>query len=154
MLKITRIENGNVISFVLEGAADEFTKFDEVIGLPGSEIHVKCSGVSRINSVGIKSWINHFGKLKTNNVKVTLVDCSTALVEQMNMIVNFAANMTVESVIVPFSCAKCGTESLVSYKTDAIRKANFELPEIKCGSCGGNAAFDDIPEEYFNFLMR
>lgn len=154
MIKLKKQQTGNVLSVEVEGTIDEFTKFDEITGAPGSELKIRCAGINRINSVGIKLWINHFAKLKNSKIKVTLIDCSTALVEQMNMIVNFAEGMIVESVMVPFSCQKCKSESLISYRVDDLKKLEFEIPEIKCPQCSGPAIFDDLPEEYFDFLMR
>lgn len=154
MIKVKKQQTGNVLSIEIEGTIDEFTKFDEITGAPGSELKIRCAGINRINSVGIKHWINHFAKLKNSKIKVTLLDCSTALVEQMNMIVNFAEGMIIESVMVPFSCQKCKTETLISHRADALRKSEFEIPEMKCPRCGGSAIFDDIPEEYFDFLIR
>jgi anti-anti-sigma regulatory factor len=154
LLNLKKEQQGNVLIVQASGVIDENADFSQLVSSNVAEIRFSTKDVSRINSVGVRGWINAFQKITAKNVKVTLFECSTVIVEQLNMIVNFAAGMTVESVMVPFSCTKCRAASVGLFKSDDLKAINFEVPDIKCPSCSAPASFDDIPEEYFHFLTR
>ena len=144
----------NVLSIRLSGSVEESVNFKELIGeISAQELHVNCKGIPRINSIGVKAWIQYFQEVAESGIKLTFVECSTAIVEQVNLISNFACGGEVESIFVPFSCGECNAELVGLFKSADLKKINFNIPELKCTKCGGQAVFDDIPEEYFNFLM-
>jgi anti-anti-sigma regulatory factor len=154
VIKVAKEQKGNLLSVRLSGAIEENANFEELIGMPTGELRINVKEVPRINSVGVKAWIKYFQALKGKNVKFTFVECSTALVEQINLISNFTCGGAVESIYVPFSCTGCHGELVGLFKTTDLKKMQFKLPELKCSKCGGKALFDDIPEEYFSFLLR
>jgi anti-anti-sigma factor len=154
LLNLKTEQKGNVLLVQAAGVIDENADLTQLINSTAAEIRLSTKDVSRINSVGVRVWINSFQKITAKGVKVTLTECSTVIVEQLNMIVNFAAGMAIESVMVPFSCGKCRAASVGLFKADDLKSLNFEVPDTKCPSCGGAAAFDDIAEEYFHFLNR
>ena len=154
MLNVVKEKKGNALILILTGSIEESVDFTKLFGeLSGSELILNTKGVPRINSVGVKSWIKYFQSVAQKGTKLKLIECSTAIVEQLNLISNFACGGVVESIFVPFSCQKCRSELVGLFTTEALKKSNFNLPELKCSKCGGKAEFDDIPEEYFNFLM-
>ena len=153
MINVTKETAGSALIVRLSGSIEENVNFEQLIGPPPGELRVNCKGVTRINSVGVKSWIKYFQTLQAKSVKLTFDECSTAIVEQMNLISNFGCGGTVESIYVPFSCGNCKSELLGLFKVEALKKINFQIPDLKCSKCGGSAAFDDIPEEYFNVAM-
>jgi anti-anti-sigma regulatory factor len=138
----------------LEGKVDDEADFDAAIGaLPAkADVAVVCSNITRINSVGVKSWIRFFSKAKENGVHLKYVDCSPPIVQQINMVFNFLCGGEVISIQASFACAKCGTNFLKSLETLQIRKANFKIPNQKCPKCEAEAEFDDIPAMYFKFM--
>ena len=138
----------------LAGSVEESVNFDQLIGPAPAEIHVVCKDVPRINSVGVKAWIRYFQAAQAKGTKIKLLECSTAIVEQINLISNFTAGGTVESIFVPFSCEKCKTELVGLFKTEDLKRMNMAIPDLKCTKCGSKAVFDDIPEEYLSFLTR
>lgn len=154
MLNATKNQVGNVNVVRLSGAIEESANFDSLIGPVTGELHVNCKEVPRINSVGVKGWIKYFQSLQAKGVKIKFIECSTAIVEQANLISNFTCGGSIESIYVPFACESCRTELIGLFKTEDLKKLNFELPALKCSKCGGKTVFDDIPEEYFGFLMK
>lgn len=147
-------QKGDALHVRLIGAIQENTSLEQLIGNPPAQLIVNCKEISRINSVGVKSWIKYFQTCQSKNVKITFIECSTIIVEQMNLISNFTAGGVVESVYVPFICTSCKNEMVGLFKTEEIKKLKFVLPKVKCPKCENPAEFDDIPEEYFTFLMR
>ncbi|MCM2322618.1 MAG: hypothetical protein NDJ90_05100 [Oligoflexia bacterium] len=154
MLNVVKEQIGSILSIRLSGAIEESTNLEKLLGPPAPEMHIHCKEVSRINSVGVKLWIKYFQDAQSRGSKLKFSECSTAIVEQINLISNFIANGVVESIFVPFSCGKCRSELVGLFKTEDLKKVKFKLPTLKCSKCTGPATFDDIPEEYFAFLMR
>ncbi len=154
MVNVIKEQKGNVLVVKLSGSIEESVNFDQLIGPPQPEMHIFCKDVPRINSVGVKAWIKYFQAAQSKGSKVRLFECSTAIVEQINLISNFTAGGTVESIYVPFACSSCKTELVGQFKTEDLKKMGGNIPELKCTKCGGKAVFDDIPEEYFAFLSR
>jgi anti-anti-sigma regulatory factor len=154
MLNVIKEQKDNVLTVRLSGSIEESTNFDQLIGPPPPQLVVNCKEVPRINSVGVKAWIKYFQGVTTQGTKLKFVECSTAIVEQINLISNFTCGGTVESIYVPFACQNCKSELVGLFKTADLKQFGQDIPELKCTKCGGSAVFDDIPEEYFGFLER
>lgn len=154
MINVVKEQKGNVLLVRLSGSIEESVNFDQLIGPPPGELHINCKEVPRINSVGVKAWIKYFQTAQQKGTKLKYVECSTAIVEQINLISNFTCGGEVESVYVPFSCSSCKSELVGLFKVEDIKKLNLNVPDLKCTKCSGKAVFDDIPEEYFGFLTR
>lgn len=154
MINIVKEQDGPVLVIRMTGAIDEHVQLDKIIGPPAQEMHVSTKGVTRINSVGVKGWIKYFSDVIAKGAKLRFIEASVPIVEQMNLISNFACGAPVESIFVPFSCTKCKAELVGLFKTEDIKRLSFNLPELKCTKCGSSAVFDDIPEEFFQFLTR
>ena len=154
MLNVIKEQKGNVLVVRLSGSIEESVNFDQLIGPPPAELHVISKEVPRINSVGVKAWIKYFQAAAAKGTKLRFIECSTAIVDQLNLISNFACGGVIESMYVPFSCTNCKSELMGCFKTDDLKKIGFKIPELKCTKCGGKAEFDDIPDEFFGFLMR
>lgn len=154
MVNVTKEQKGEVLLVRLTGSIEESTNLSSLIGPPPKELHVNCKEVPRINSVGVKAWIKYFSDAQAKGSRIKFQECSTAIVEQINLISNFTCGAQVESIYVPFSCQTCKMELVGLFKTEDLKKLQLNLPDLKCSKCGGKATFDDIPEEYFSFLMR
>jgi anti-anti-sigma regulatory factor len=154
LVNVKKEQKGTVLEVKLSGSIEENVNFDQLIGPPPAAMEVNCKEVPRINSVGVKSWIKYFQSCQAKGTQLKFVECSTAIVEQINLISNFTCGGKVESIFVPFSCTSCKSELLGLYKTEDLKKINLQIPDLKCTKCGNKAVFDDIPEEYFGFLTR
>ena len=154
MLNITKEQKNNTLLIRLIGPIDEDVQFESAIGLVPQEIIISCREIPRINSIGVKAWVKYFQTLRQKGVKFTFIECSTAIVEQFNLISNLISGGTVESIYVPFSCTKCKSELIGLFKCEDLKKSGFTLPSLTCSKCSGPVVFDDIPEEYFRFLQR
>ncbi len=153
-MNVVKEQKGNILSVRLIGSVEESVNFEQLIGTTPAELHVNCKEIPRINSVGVKAWIKFFQGVQAKGTKIKFLECSTAIVEQINLISNFTCGGTVESIYVPFSCTGCKSELVGLFKTSDLRKLNSKIPDLKCAKCGGKVVFDDIPEEYFAFLDR
>ncbi len=154
MVNVVKEQKGAALHVRLAGSIEESVNFDQLIGNPPAEMVINTKEVPRINSVGVKAWIKYFQTAQTKGTKLIFIECSTAIVEQINLISNFVCGGKVESIYVPFSCTGCKSELVGLFKADDLKKLNLEIPDLKCTKCSGKAVFDDIPEEYFAFLAR
>lgn len=154
MLNVTKESKDGALVIKLSGSIEESVNFDQLLGEPQPQMHVYCRDVKRINSIGVKAWIRYFQVAQKKGTKLKLFECSTAIVEQINLISNFTCGGTVESLFIPFCCNQCKTELVGLFKSEDLKKLNLKVPDFKCAKCGGKAVFDDIPEEYLGFLTR
>jgi len=152
LVNVTKQVSGNTAIFKFDGSVDEQFKPDEQLGSPSPEMVIYCKGIKSINSVGVKGWIKYFKKAAKGGSKLVFRECSTPIVQQLSMIPDMAAGGEVESIYVPFACTKCHSELQALYSTADLVKTGRQLAPMKCSRCGGEAVFDDIAEEYFNFL--
>jgi anti-anti-sigma regulatory factor/DNA-directed RNA polymerase subunit RPC12/RpoP len=154
VVNVVKEQKGNILVVRLSGSIEESVNFDQLIGNTSSEVQVNCKEIPRINSVGVKTWIKYFQSVQAKGTKIVFTECSTAIVEQINLISNFLCGGTVESIYVPFACTNCKSELLGLFKSEDLKKLKLAIPDLKCSKCGGKAVFDDIPEEYLGFLTR
>ncbi len=154
VIQVSKEQKGSALVIRLTGTIEENVNFDQLIGAPPAELWVHCKEVPRINSVGVKAWIKYFQAAQQKGTKLKFIECSTAIVEQINLISNFTCGGEVESIYVPFACSQCKTELVGLFKCEDLKKLQFKLPALKCSKCGGSAVFDDIEDEFFGFLTR
>jgi hypothetical protein len=154
-LNVVREEKDKALFLRLSGAVIDGIDMNAVIGpINHAEVHVNCAEIKRLNSIGVKGWVKFFESLKTKGTKLFFSDCSIPIVEQLNMISNFFAHGQIESVQVPYLCAHCSNAFNATFSLDKIKSFNLNLPEMPCVSCKKPASFDDVPEDYFQFLER
>ena len=57
------------------------------------------------------------GKVEKNGAKVVLVECSPAIVAQINLVNNFTGQGVVKSFYVPYFCPECDVEKVLLVET-------------------------------------
>lgn len=156
MLQVQTTKVNESLKLTLAGTVDESDDLKKIIGsiLMDTPIIINCKGISRINSLGVKKWIQFFGELSKMGAKLVFEEVSGPLIENLNMITNFLGTGKVTSAMVPYLCSKCRHKFAKAVNVDEIKKSNFSLPSEKCEKCSAASNFDDIPEEYFAFLQR
>jgi hypothetical protein len=154
MFKADSELQGSKLTLQFKGTVDESFKIELPDPKKVKEVHVHCKGVVRINSAGLKAWIKFFQALKAQKTSFTFHECSTAVVEQANLLPNFMVGGTVESLMVPFCCGGCGSDLAGFFRVEPLRRANFEVPSLDCPNCGASAEFDDFVDHYFGFLKK
>jgi hypothetical protein len=131
----------------LKGVIDEDTNFDALSQLSGA-VTFNFKGVTSINSLGIRSWVNLLKELAS--AEVSYEACPPLIVRQMNMVPSFLGKGKVLSVFVPYICESCETEALAL--AEAAQFSNL-AKKFPCESCKkGEMEFDGHPEQYFAFL--
>ena len=136
----------------VEGDLDERTDFGKApIARAATPLAIDLGGVRRINSCGVREWVNFIRQLSQSR-PVRLLRCSMPIVEQLNMVFNFRGTASVDSFFAPYCCGECGTSKTVLL-TPAEASAAPQL-SLACEQCGGTCVFDELPERYFAFLVE
>lgn len=137
--------------FLLIGEIDENSDFESLLKILSGDVILSLKGVARINSTGVREWLQFIRALDAKGTSMVMDECSVAIVNQLNMIAGFAGNAEVRSVHAPYVCPECeaASERVVSLADDPVNKVEELIP---CPECGGEMEFDDLPDHYFSFL--
>ena len=141
------------ICIELAGVIDA-SDLNAILGEVKGPVDINCSGVTRINSAGVRSWLFYFTSLLVSKFPVKLKEVSFVLVEQLNLIQNFAGFAEVISVMTPYVCSKCKHEFQVVMKKEEIPQQSALIAKQFCPKCGGLGNFDDDPDFYLKFSRK
>jgi anti-anti-sigma regulatory factor len=126
--------------------------------IEGRTVVIDLSGVERINSCGVRDWVNWLNDLESAGKQVVLVRCSPCIVTQINLVHNFTGRGLVKSFFAPYYCGRCDKEQLKLLQVEAFAgHANPRAPACRADGCQQvhcELAFDDIEASYFAFLPR
>ncbi len=144
------------IGFIkLSGVIDEDNELADLTdNIPGSTVVIELGEVERINSCGVRDWVNWLSALEARNAETVLVECSPAIVAQINLVNNFTGNGAVKSFYVPYFCPECDEEKVLLCEAGDMGPPPHEPPVCRCDGCDLVMDFDDMPDSYFAFLAN
>jgi len=157
--KVTQQKDGDILRVTVSGYIGENADLFNLSFAGINRVVLDLGGVSYLNSIGVKNWILWSSKFP-EKLKVQVVNCSTLIVNQINMVAGFLrGDSTVESFYAPFVCESCSREESVlltrgveyQYATTTSGYL-FKKPDIKCSKCGQPMELDAIETKFFNFL--
>jgi anti-anti-sigma regulatory factor len=151
--RITIDRQGEVL--VLAGALDEGAQLPALVERAQHQrLVLDLSGITFINSLGVRDWIRMQTEAQRAGVTIELRRVAEPLVHQLNMIIATRGASRVTSFFAPYACDACAREE--SLLIDAIAHAaglgRLEPPAMTCQDCQGAMEFNDFPERYFSFL--
>ena len=124
--------------------------------IEGDTAILDLSEVKRINSCGVRDWVNWVQTLEARGKKLILEGCSPAVVAQINLVHNFVGQATVKSFYAPYYCSHCDKEETVLLQPQKFAgMKQLQAPDIRGSDCtkkNCHMSFDDIEEAYFAFL--
>lgn len=137
----------------LEGEIDEFADMNGLAAaLSGPHLTLDLGGVRRINSLGVRAWMQFLQKI--GGKLSELRRCPPAFVEQLNCIRGFSGGAKVATVLLPYTCDSCGRLNLIEMQMGTY-KPGAPLPtDPPCEKCGKPCVFDDIPDRYLGFTRH
>src|SRR5215510_12109033 len=140
----------------LSGVIDEDNELSELTDRIGVGTTVIDLGeIERINSCGVRDWVNWLSKIEKNGAKPVLVECSPAIVAQINLVNNFTGSGVVKSFFAPYFCPQCDLEKVLLVETqEMMGQEPPKAPTCRCDECDGVMDFDDMEESYFAFLAQ
>jgi len=127
----------------------ELTFFGELHG------HVKLNlkGVRRINSFGVRSWIDAIRRVPSDAL-VEFIECPPPVVDQMNMVAGFLGRGKVASFFAPMACEHCDVEFDHLVTVAECRKNGNKIPTVRCPKCGKPMEVDDLEDQYLLFVRE
>jgi hypothetical protein len=138
----------------LRGEVNENADFSALQQICKGEVVLLLDGVSRINSCGVREWVNFVRALDV--VSLTFARCSPPVVSQLNAIYNFRGRARVQSFLAPYVCEACHVDEVVllDVAEHFPDRARPRVPACRCPRCDGPMTFDELPERYFAFLAE
>lgn len=135
----------------LSGAVTGQADFETLLAQLGpGPVTIDLSGVTRLNSIGIRHWVDFATRLSSER-RVELRECSPAFVEQLMLIERMQSNTQIRSIRLPFSCDACDH----GYDLTLAIAEQTELPSMApCPRCTAPSELDDLPERYVPLLHR
>src|SRR6266481_1113395 len=150
------VQHRGDMSYVkLGGVIDEDNELGELVEkIPVGTAVIDLGEIERINSCGVRDWVNWLTKLEGNGTRSVLVECSPAIVAQINLVNNFTGSGVVKSFYVPYFCPECDEEKVLLVEASDMGPPPHEPPTCRCDECDLVMDFDDMPDSYFAFLSN
>jgi anti-anti-sigma regulatory factor len=139
---------------LISGPIDESARLPELLSRgSGGRLVLDLSGVTFINSLGVRDWIRMQAAAQRGGITVELRRVAEPVIHQLNMIIA-TRGARVSSFFAPYACDGCGREEsmLIDAIAHARGLAELAAPPMTCAECGAQMAFNDFPERYFSFL--
>jgi anti-anti-sigma regulatory factor len=150
------VNHQNDVSYVkLAGVIDEDNELGDLVDrIPTGTAVIDLGEIERINSCGVRDWVNWLSRLEGNRTRVVMVECSPAIVAQINLVNNFTGSGVVKSFFVPYFCPECDEEKVLLVEASDMGPPPHEPPTCRCDECDLVMDFDDMPDSYFAFLSN
>jgi anti-anti-sigma regulatory factor len=137
----------------LGGVIDEDNELVELTDrIPPGTVVIDLADIERINSCGVRDWVNWLTRIERNGARVVLVECSPSIVSQINLVNNFTGNGVVKSFYAPYFCPNCEREKVLLVEANELPPPPHRAPICRCDECDGVMDFDDMEDSYFAFL--
>jgi hypothetical protein len=136
------------------GEIDENADLDELSRRLSGNVELDLYGVSRINSCGVREWVNFVRGLDHVD-DLAFSRCSPSVVLQLNTIYNFRGGARVISFVAPYLCESCHhDEQQLLVIAEHFPRPTSDAPVLSCPRCKGDMVFDELPERYLSFLAE
>ena len=152
-MEISIRQEQDFVSVKLAGAINEDNDLAEHLDrIAGSVVVVDLSDVERINSCGVRDWVNWIHALEAKGAEMFFLECSPSIVAQINLVNNFTGHGRIKSLYLPYYCESCNQEHSVLYEAEDLATPEPLPPASRCSGCEKFMDFDDMPDAYFAFL--
>ena len=151
---IPTLQAGNGYTYLkLKGVLDEDNLLANLLSqIQGRLLLIDMAEIERINSCGVRDWVNWLNQIQALGVAVILLRCSPVVVSQANMVANFASDAFIHSFYAPYVHPDTGDEQSVLLFTEDIRQNQpIRAPKI-FNDNGEELEFDEFEESYFAFI--
>jgi hypothetical protein len=126
--------------YYISGKLYEFFDYNEIINIKSDELILDLEGLTYINSIGIRGWLEMNKTL--GDKKGSLRNLPFFFANQIIMIYTLKGNFEIESVKLPYFCETCDKEQQILYETKKIQESGI-AETLKCPECGDEMTFDE-----------
>jgi anti-anti-sigma regulatory factor len=156
-LTIEKFADGPIACLKFSGTIDESFEGKKIArSVQADTLVLDLGGVKKISSFGIREWVD-FATTAVKQVKqMILIECAPKVVDQFNMVANFAGGGRVFSFYAPFRCDYCDSEqrALLEVSKDWEAIKSLKLGERPCPSCKESMYFDEDGSTYFSYVLQ
>jgi len=155
-LRVDKYADGSILCLKFSGTIDEdFDGKKLAASTKAKTLLLDLGDIGKISSFGIREWVDFVNAISKNAEQVILLQCSPKVVDQLNMVANFAGPKgKVYSFYCPYTCDYCDTSPKVMMQVDRDHEVikSMKPPERVCEQCGEPEYFDEDPATYFAFM--
>lgn len=155
-LQIEKFADGGIACLKFNGMIDESFEGKKIAqSIKCETLVLDLGGVKKISSFGIREWVDFMGAASKGAKNTVLIECAPKVVDQLNMVANFAGSGRVFSFYAPFRCDYCDSEQRVLLEVNKDWEAikSMKLADRPCPSCKESMYFDEDGSTYFSFLL-
>lgn len=155
-LQIEKFADGNISCLKFNGMIDESFEGKKIAqSIKCETLVLDLGGVKKISSFGIREWVDFMNAATKGAKSTVLIECAPKVVDQLNMVANFAGGGRVFSFYAPFRCDYCDSEQRVLLEVNKDWEAikAMKLADRPCPSCKESMYFDEDGSTYFSFLL-
>jgi hypothetical protein len=144
---------GDKTVLIVNGIIDENADLSPLLSLPAKPAELNLKGVRRINSFGVRAWIDMVRRVPITT-PLTFVQCPPPVIDQCNMVAGFLGHGVLKSFFAPMTCEECDEQVDQLFETERCRANGGKLPPTPCPRCGRNMEVDDLEEQYLLFVRE
>jgi len=155
-LQIEKFADGAIACLKFNGTIDESFEGKKIARtIQADTLVLDLGGVKKISSFGIREWVDFVGTAGKQVKQMILIECAPKVVDQLNMVANFAGGGRVFSFYAPFRCDYCDSEQrvLLEVAKDFEAIKSMKLAERPCPSCKESMYFDEDGSTYFSYVL-
>jgi anti-anti-sigma regulatory factor len=155
-LSIDKFADGGMVCLKLAGTIDEAFEGKKLAATVRAETLVlDLADIKKISSFGIREWVDFMNALDKQVKSIVLLECAPKVVDQLNMVANFAGAGKVFSFYAPYRCDYCDTDSRVLLQVDRDWDTikSMKMPQRPCPQCGEGQYFDEDPATFFSYII-
>jgi len=154
-LQIDKFADGGIVCLKLSGTVDESFEGKKLAdGLKAATLILDLGDIRKVSSFGIREWVDFITAVGKHIDRILLVECAPKIVDQLNMVANFAGNGRVYSFYAPYHCDYCDRDDRVLLQIDRDHELikSMKPAQRPCGQCGELQYFNEDPITYFSYL--
>ena len=152
-----KLREGSDYTFIqIQGVIDEDNHLASLLRQATNRdtvVIIDLGEVTRINSCGVRDWVNWLGEVQQAAREVILIRCSPAIVGQANMVTNFCGDAIIHSFFAPYfiPSSEMSVDKLL-YVSQFPAQGAVRAPSFVSEETDEPMEFDDFEESYFAFL--
>jgi anti-anti-sigma regulatory factor len=143
-------------AIAINGAIDETAQLVDLLGSspPAARLVLDLSGVTFINSVGVREWVRLQTAARSRQIELELRGVAEVLVHQLNIVPAARAASRVISFYATYICDDCEDEQpmLIDVTKHHELLTRMQAPDVVCQPCQKKMTLINAPELYFSFL--
>jgi anti-anti-sigma regulatory factor len=156
-LAIERFDDQSLTYLRFSGSIDEhFDGKKLASSIRAGTLVLHLGDVHRMSSFGIREWADFVDHVTKSGSELILIECSPKVMDQLNMVANFAGSGRVFSFYAPYRCDYCDSDDRILFQVDRdweIIKGR-KPPELPCATCGELEHFDEDPITFFSYMAK